>query len=674
MAALLRWHHFLLALFISLKPLALAQEINQFIYNGFKGANLSLNGIASVHPNGLLELTNTSKQQIGHAFFPFPFHFNTSYSNNSRSLSFSTNFVFAMVPETPIRGGHGIAFTIAPSTEFKGATATQYLGLFNSTTIGLSSNHLLAVELDAVRSPEFGDIGDNHVGVDVNNLTSIQSAPASYFSEHVGTNESLQLISGDPMQVWIDYDEMEKLLNVTLAPVNIMKPQKPLLSTTIDLSLVLLDSLYVGFSSSTGSVSSHHYILGWSFNKSGQAQSLDTSKLPSLPPERNSTNKPDLRIMIPLITVSVLLISSFATMYIMRKRYEEVREDWEQQYGPQRFRYKDLYKATKGFKDKGLLGYGGFGRVYRGDLRSSKVEIAVKKVSHNSNQGMKEFVAEIASMGRLRHRNLVQLLGYCRRKGELFLVYDYMPNGSLDKFLFCKEKPNLNWAQRYQILRGVGSALLYLHEEWEQVVLHRDVKASNVLLDADLNGRLGDFGLAKFHDHGSTPQTTNVVGTVGYLAPEITRTGKATTCSDVFAFGTFMLEVACGRKPVESETPPEEVVLVDWVFESWKRGAILGTVDPRLEGNYVEKEMDLILKLGLLCTHLTPAARPSMRQVVQYLDGNATLPDLPLDGARIGLVPVSNEASRDYVLTIPIPSNDISSYSLSDSESILSGR
>jgi len=226
---------------------------------------------------------------------------------------------------------------------------------------------------------------------------------------------------------------------------------------------------------------------------------------------------------------------------------------------------KRLYKATTGFTDRKLLGSGGFGKVYRGVLPSSNMQVAIKKVSHDSRQGSKEFVAEIVSMGRLRHRNLVQLFDYCRRKGELLLVYDYMPNGSLDKLLFHNDTPSLNWAQRYQVIRGVASALLYLHEEWEQVVLHRDVKASNVLLDADLNGRLGDFGLAKFHDHGSTPQTTNMVGTVRYLAPEIARTGKSTTCSDVFSFGTFMLEVACGRKPVESERPLEEVVLVDWL-------------------------------------------------------------------------------------------------------------
>ncbi|KAI5576192.1 hypothetical protein BDE02_09G028200 [Populus trichocarpa] len=667
--------HFLLGLFVSLKLLALAQEENQFIYHGFTGANLLLSEIAKIHPNGLLELTNTSKRIIGRAFFPFPFQFNTSLFNNSRSLSFSTQFAFAMVPELPTHGGQGIAFTISPSVNFTGALATRYFGILNSTSNGLSSNHLLAVELDAVPSPDLKDINESHVGIDVNSLISIESAPVTYFSDEEKENKSLTLISGHVMHVWIDYDEVEMLLNVTVAPVTRTKPTLPLLSTPLDLSSVMLDSMYVGFSASTGAVASSHYILGWSFNRGGQAQSLDVSKLPTLPTRRKSRKKPHLRIVVPTITAIILLVAiSGDVCIIRRKKYEELREDWEQDYGPQRFSYKDLYKATKGFSDSELLGCGGFGKVYRGVLSSSNMQVAIKKVSHDSRQGAKEFVAEIVSMGRLRHRNLVQLFGYCRRKGELLLVYDYMPNGSLDKLLFRNDTPSLNWGRRYQIIRGVASALLYLHEEWEQVVLHRDVKASNVLLDADLNGRLGDFGLAKFHEHGSTPQTTTVVGTVGYLAPEITRTGKSTTCSDVFSFGTFMLEVACGRRPVESEGPPEEVVLVDWVLECWKRGVILGTVDPRFEGNHVEEEMELVLKLGLLCTHRTPAARPSMRQAVQYLDGNATLPDLPLHGAGIGLVPVSNEASREHVLTMPISSDGISSYSLSSSESILSGR
>ncbi|KAJ6895515.1 L-type lectin-domain containing receptor kinase SIT2-like [Populus alba x Populus x berolinensis] len=672
MVAAFKLLHFLLALFVSSKLLALAQEKNQFIYHGFTGANLVLTGIAKIHPNGLLELTNTSKRQIGRAFFPFPFQFNTSLINNSRSLSFSTQFAFAMVPELPTLGGHGIAFTISPSVNFTGAVAAQYFGILNITSNGQPSNHLLAVELDAVPSQDLKDINDSHVGIDVNSLISIESAPVTYFSDEEKENKSLTLISGHVMHVWIDYDEVEKLLNVTVAPVTRTKPTLPLLSTSLDLSSVMLDSMYVGFSSSTGAVASSHYILGWSFNRGGQAQSLDVSKLPSLPPQRKSRKKPYLRIVVPAITAIIFLVAISGAAYIIkRKKYEELREDWEQEYGPQRFSYKDLYKATTGFTDRKLLGSGGFGKVYRGVLPSSNMQVAIKKVSHDSKQGTKQFVAEIVSMGRLRHRNLVQLLGYCRRKGELLLVYDYMPHGSLDKLLFHNDTPSFNWVHRYQVLRGVASALLYLHEEWEQVVLHRDVKASNILLDDDFNGRLGDFGLAKFYDRGANPQTTCVVGTVGYIAPEVTRTGRTTTSSDVFAFGTFMLEMACGRKPVEPEQSAEKMILVDWVLDSWKLGDILRTGDPKLEGNYVVEEMELVLRLGLLCSFSTPQARPSMRQISQYLDGNASLPEMPLDGASIGLMPVSHEEPGDFTLSFH-RSNDYSAHSLSSTDSILS--
>ncbi|CAN1167136.1 L-type lectin-domain containing receptor kinase IV.2 [Linum perenne] len=644
--------------------LASAQDATQFIYNGFRDSNLTISGMASIHPNGLLELTNTSKQQIGHAFFPFPVDFNSSGS----VLSFSTTFVFAMVPEAPTRGGHGIAFVISPTPDLKGAIATQYLGLFNSTTIGLPSNRVIAVELDTVQNPEFGDINSNHVGVDINNLTSISSSAAGYF---IGDEErEIELTSGDPIHVWIDYQSTKKQLNVTLAPVRSSKPVRPLLSTN-NLSLALLDQMYIGFSSSTGSVASHHYILGWSFNLTGQARDLEISNLPSLPPQRNSGNRsPSLKILLPLI-IAVLLLSSIAlTMYFTRKRHEELYEDWEEQYGPQRFSYRDLHRATRGFNQ--ILGSGGFGNVYKGTLllpsnsSSSNGEIAVKKISHDSHQGMREFVAEIATMGRLRHRNLVQLLGYCRREGELFLVYDHMPNGSLDKLLFGNNgSETLNWNQRYKIMKGVAAALLYLHEEWEQVVTHRDVKASNVLLDADFNGRLGDFGLARFYDHGSDPQTTNIVGTIGYLAPELTRTGKATTSSDVFAFGVFMLEVACGRRPVEAREKPEEVVLIDWVSQCWSRGEILEACDRRLRG-FVAEEVEMVLKLGLICANRSSAARPTMRKVVQFLEKNADLAEISPIGDDINR---RRDGSGDWILRLPVEITG--SCSLSDADSML---
>ncbi|KAF8397434.1 hypothetical protein HHK36_016350 [Tetracentron sinense] len=606
-----------------------ASEDPGFIYNGFRGANVILDGVAEITPNGLLKVTNTSMQQTGHAFYSHPFQFKNS--SNGTTFSFSTTFVFAIVPVYPQLSGHGIAFLIAPSRGLPGALPSQYLGLFNETNNGDPTNHIVAIELDTIQNKEFGDINNNHVGLDINDLKSVESAPAGYFTNENGEFKNLSLISGQPMQVWVEYNGKEKQLSVTLAPINIPKPNTPLLLLSRDLSPIIVDSMYAGFSSSTGSILTSHYILGWSFSINGQTQELDLPRLPKLPPRGPREKSRALTIGLPVIAVVATLMMISCIFFIVRRKrkFAEVLEDWELDYGPHRFKYKDLYTATKGFRDKDqLLGVGGFGRVYKGILPISKIEVAIKRVSHESKQGMREFVAEIGSLGRLRHRNLVQLLGYCRRKEELLLVYDFMSHGSLDKFLYDQTKATLNWGQRFGIIKGVAYGLCYLHEGWEQVVVHRDVKASNVLLDGELNGRLGDFGFARLFDHGTDPQTTHVVGTFGYIAPELTRTGMATTNTDVFSFGAFMLEVACGRRPIEPQGSLDELVLVDWVFSCWNRGVILHTIDPNLGSNYSVEEMELVLKLGLLCSHSEPMARPSMRQVVQFLEGDFVLPEL----------------------------------------------
>ncbi|URE47536.1 Lectin-domain containing receptor kinase, partial [Musa troglodytarum] len=215
--------------------------------------------------------------------------------------------------------------------------------------------------------------------------------------------------------------------------------------------------------------------------------------------------------------------------------------------------------ATEGFRDQQLLGFGGFGKVYKGTLPGSRV---------------------------------------------------------------------LSWPQRFRILRGVASALLYLHVEWEHVVIHRDVKASNGLLDAEFNPRLGDFGLAKLHDHGANPSTTRAVGTLGYLAPELTRTSKATASSDVYSFGALVLEVVCGRRPVEPKALPEELVLVDWLWERWTAGRWADVVDHRLGEDYDREEAVVGYKSGAL---VLPVAWPRTREVVRYLDGGdvTEVPPLP---------------------------------------------
>jgi serine/threonine protein kinase len=271
---------------------------------------------------------------------------------------------------------------------------------------------------------------------------------------------------------------------------------------------------------------------------------------------------------------------------------------------------------------------------------------------------MKEFIAEVVSIGRLQHNNLVQLLGYCRRKGQLFLVYECMPNGSLDKYLYHRDNtglPTLNWAQRFRIIRGVASGLLYLHEEWEKVVIHRDVKASNVLLDREMNARLGDFGLSRLYDHGTDPQSTHVAGTVGYLAPELACTGKVTPLTDVFAFGVFILEVVCGQRPINQDIREKHPMLVDRVLEHWRNGSLVDMVDIKLHGEYDVNEAYLALKLGLLCSHPFMDARPTMRQVMQYLDGDCATPEpsLPVDTNFEMLAAMQNEGFDPYVMLYP---------------------
>ncbi|KAM1333831.1 hypothetical protein EV1_009751 [Malus domestica] len=501
---------FKLIILLVLVSIAAAEDLN-FAYHGFGSANLSLDGIARVTPNGLLRLTNYTRFKIGHAFYPNPVIFKNS--SNGTVLSFSTTFIFAM-RYTGLQG-HGISFVIAPTRGLPHAYSSQHLGLFNLTNNGSPTNHIFAVELDTFQNLGFNDINDNHVGIDINGLASEMASPAGYY-----VGERL-ITSGQPVQVWVDYDGSKKQINVSLALVSNGKPYIPLLSLTRDLSPVLHRTMYVGFSSSTGQLTASAYLLGWSFKMNGQAEELVLSQLPKMPRLGPKKISKLLTIGLPVILVSVALLAFlFGVNYALRrkKKFAELLEDWELEYGPQRFKYKELYIATKGFQEKELLG-----------------------------------------------------------------------------------------------------------KEWDQVVVHRDVKASNVLLDGEWNGRLGDFGLARLYDHGSDPQTTHIAGTFGYLAPEHARSGRATTSSDVFAFGVFLLEVASGRRPIAYHGS-EDVILVDWVFSCWKGSNILEAKDPKLGNDFVAEEVELVLKLGLLCCQSEPTTRPRMRQVMQHLEGDIPLP------------------------------------------------
>uniref|UniRef100_A0A0D9VY22 Protein kinase domain-containing protein n=1 Tax=Leersia perrieri TaxID=77586 RepID=A0A0D9VY22_9ORYZ len=311
--------------------------------------------------------------------------------------------------------------------------------------------------------------------------------------------------------------------------------------------------------------------------------------------------------------------------------------------GPRRFSYGELSAATGDFSGDNKLGEGGFGSVYRGVLTNmNDLPVAVKKVSKSSRQGWKEFVSEISIISRLRHRNLVQLIGWCHDGnggggGELLLVYQLMPNGSLDSHIYGGSTEEnavvLPWPARYDVVLGVGAALVYLHEETtEQCVLHRDIKPSNVMLDATFNAKLGDFGLARLVvGDGRRSCTTGAAGTLGYMDPECVSAFTASVESDVYSFGVLLLEIACGRRPAvpTGDGGGGVVHLAQWVWEWHGRGAILEAADARLEGEFDGQEMERVLGVGLWCAHPDRALRPSMRQAVGVLRCEAPLPDLP---------------------------------------------
>ncbi|KAK8575238.1 hypothetical protein V6N12_062914 [Hibiscus sabdariffa] len=600
-----------------------------FVFNGFNSTNLLLYGIAQIDSR-ILTLTNETEFAVGRALYSSKIP--TKTPNSSHLLPFSTSFIFSMAPSRnkEILPGHGIVFIFAPSTGINGTSSSQHLGLFNLTNNGNPNNHVFGVEFDVFANQEFDDIDDNHVGIDINSLKSTSSHAAGYWPDNKNDDfEELKLNNGKNYQVWIDY--ADSVINVTMAPVGVKRPNRPLLNVSLNLSDVFEDEMYVGFTSSTGRLVESHRILSWSFSNSNfsLSQRLVTTGLPLFTIPKTPFHK--RRSFIAGVTVGSLVVVGLVALLSLclirreRRKAKEraAMEDWEFEYWPHKMSYQEIDAATGGFSDENITGFGGNGKVYKAVLPGG-TEIAVKCITH-VNDGMREFLAEISSLGRLKHRSIVGSKVWIRG------------------FIMTDETKMLNCEERVGILKDVASALLYLHEGWESKVLHRDIKASNVLLDKDMNGRLGDFGLARMHGHGQVATTTRVVGTVGYLAPEVIRSGRASTQTDVFGFGVLILEVMCGRRPIEDGKPP----LVDWVWQLMMQEELLAAVDARLKANegFDEEEVTKILHLGLLCSYPNPDSRPTMRQVVIALEGNDEPFEMETEDMEAYLL--SNVKSRD---------------------------
>ncbi|KAG7534155.1 Legume lectin domain [Arabidopsis thaliana x Arabidopsis arenosa] len=538
-----------------------------------------------------------------------------------KSTDFNTSFSFRIDTRNLSNYGHGICFFLAPvGIQLPVNSAGGFLGLFTRIDDNTSSFPLVHIEFDSFSNKEWDPttVG-SHVGINNNSLVS---------SNYTSWNASSH--SQDIGHAKISYNSATKNLSVSWAYELTSDPRESVgISYIIDLAKVLPPDVTVGFSAATGSNIEGHRLLSWEFSSS-----LDSEKGSIRKGMIAGISVSGFVFLLSLVTIVVVLLQK------QRKRKAKeikdlvsLNEDLERDAGPRRFVYKDLVIATNRFSAQRKLGEGGFGAVYRGYLNEMDMMVAVKKLSGGSKQGKKEFITEVKIISKLRHRNLVQLIGWCNEKNEYLLIYEFMPNGSLDTHLFGK-RPHLSWDIRYKIALGLSSALLYLHEEGDRCVLHRDIKASNIMLDINFNVKVGDFGLARLMDHGLGSHTTGIAGTFGYMAPEYVMDGRASKESDIYSFGIGILEIVTGKKSVdlsqENTETEAETSLVERVWDLYGRQELMSAIDKKLGEDFDKKQAECLLVVGLWCGHPDRNSRPSMKQAIQVLNLESPLPQLPL--------------------------------------------
>ncbi|XP_027354340.1 probable receptor-like serine/threonine-protein kinase At4g34500 [Abrus precatorius] len=282
---------------------------------------------------------------------------------------------------------------------------------------------------------------------------------------------------------------------------------------------------------------------------------------------------------------------------------------------------REVELATRGFAEGNVIGEGGYGVVYRGLLQDGSV-VAVKNLHNNKGQAEKEFKVEVEAIGKVRHKNLVGLVGYCAEGARRMLVYEYVNNGNLEQWLHGDVGPTspLTWDIRMRIAIGTAKGIAYLHEGLEPKVVHRDIKSSNILLDKNWNAKVSDFGLAKLLGSEKTHVTTRVMGTFGYVAPEYASTGMLNERSDVYSFGVLLMEIITGRSPIDYSRPPGEMNLVDWFKAMVANRRSDELVDPLIEIPPSPRSLKRVLLICLRCIDLDVIKRPKMGQVVHMLE------------------------------------------------------
>ncbi|XP_040370857.1 proline-rich receptor-like protein kinase PERK1 [Rosa chinensis] len=365
---------------------------------------------------------------------------------------------------------------------------------------------------------------------------------------------------------------------------------------------------------------------------------------PPSPPTGNLPSTTPVGVIVGVATggfsVLVVVVIIFVIYRRRKNRLARANESGQQPkdkpppafgFSESTFTYEELVRATNGFSNDNLLGQGGFGFVHKGILPNGKV-VAIKQLKAGSGQGDREFQAEVEVINRVHHRHLVSLVGYCISGAQRLLVYEFISNNTLEFHLHGKGRPTMTWPTRMRIALGSAKGLAYLHEYCHPKIIHRDIKAANILIDDNFEAKVADFGLAKFALDTDTHVSTRVMGTFGYLDPEYASSGKLSDKSDVFSFGVVLLELITGRQPIDKTHSFTDDSIVEWarplLARALEKGNIDGLVDESLQNDYNSSEMARMIACAAACVRRSAHRRPKMSQVVRALEGNLSPDEL----------------------------------------------
>ncbi|VAI84716.1 unnamed protein product [Triticum turgidum subsp. durum] len=577
--------------------------------------------------SGLMVFTRDTQRLASELFLDK----NLSELNNSKGLvvfplssSFSLEYSTSLYTNFTMQGSSPASFTVLfallPWDIIRGAGARYIVNGVDQTnnnekTIG--SNEFAAVEIGTLRS-----------------------SSADPRKPGVGLNVTVTPTKIQRLAVRIDYFYTKSRAAVYVGPVGSEKGTDVVASGPVNIKkMQAVDFAFIGFfSDRVSNILSN--IKTWEL------------KVESVIPKRKGPSW--LVILLSVVgsaAATAITAAAFAVYY--RSKYRRWNKDLQRLARsmqhlpgmPRHVDFADIKKATKNFHSSMQLGAGGFGAVYRCKLPAApevggpEVEAAVKKFTRNHNGCYDDFMEEVSVVNRLRHRNIAPLVGWSYHSGVPLLIFELMPNGSLDQHLFHPTRTRfLRWETRYDIVKDIATGLHYVHHEYEPAVLHRDIKASNVLLDSAFRARLGDFGIARAVglDRNSV---TGLAGTPGYISPDYACSYKATRETDVYAFGVVALEIVTGKPALHKDVPSDSIMCV-WVWQLHRRGVLINAVDDVLAAaGFDADDARRLLLLGLACTNPNPADRPNMATVVRVVTKLAPSPDVPLERPPFGLPP-----------------------------------